>query len=124
MSNLYEVHVEQGDLVAAGDYKSRVDRYRSRNPYYLLYLSNEALELNRYDESISLLERAIKKKQDDHLLHFAMARTQYLSGETIAAEYSLDRARELAPQNMMVYYRRPLDELIAEEQAKQDVLNP
>ena len=124
MSNLYEIYVEQGDLVAAQEYKSKVDRYRSRNPYYLLHLSNEALELNRYDESISLLERAISKKKDDHLLHFAMAKTQYLSGETIAAEYSLDRARELAPQNMMVYYRRSLDVLIAEEQAKQDSLDP
>lgn len=124
MSNLYEIYLEEGDLVAAQEYKSKVDRYRRRNPYYLLHLSNEALELNRYDESISLLERAIRKKKDDHLLHFAMAKTQYLSGETIAAEYSLDRARELAPQNMMVYYRRPLDELIAEEQAKQEALNP
>jgi tetratricopeptide (TPR) repeat protein len=129
MSNLYEVYLEQGDLMAAQEYKSKVDRYRSRNPYYLLHLSNEALELNRYDESISLLERAISKKKNDHLLHFAMAKTQYLSGETIAAEYSLDRARKLAPQNMMVYYQRPLDELIAEEliaeeQAKQDSLIP
>jgi tetratricopeptide (TPR) repeat protein len=124
MSNLYEIYVEQGDLVAAQEYKSKVDRYRSRNPYYLLHLSNEALETNRYDESISLLERAIRKKEDDHLLHFAMAKTQYLSGATIAAEYSLDRARKLAPQNMVVHYRRPLNVLIAEDQAKQDSLTP
>jgi tetratricopeptide (TPR) repeat protein len=124
MNNLYEVYVEQGNLEAAGTLQARVDRYRRNNPYYLLLLSYEALEQNQFDQSIDLLQRAIKKKDNDHLLHYALAKTQYLSGEPTAAQTSLMRARELAPQDMLAYYRRPLGELIAEEKAKQDALDP
>ena len=115
LSNLYEVYLEQEKFEAAADLESRVERYRRNNPYYLLRLSDEALELEQYKESISLLRKAIKKKEDDHELHFALAKTQYLSGELAEAENSLLRARELAPESMMVYYDRPLDELVTEE---------
>ena len=124
MNNLYEIYVEQGDLLAADSLQTRVDRYRRANPYYLLHLSDEAVEQKQFEESLSLLRRAIRKRDDDHVLHYAMAKTQYLSGETQAAETSLVRARELAPENMLAYYARPLDELIAEEQAQRDLLTP
>ena len=116
MSNLYQVYIEQGNLQAAEKLENRVERYRRDNPYYLLHLSDEALALNQYEESTKLLQRAIKKKDDDHQLHFALAKTQYLSGEAMAAENSLSRARELAPRDMMAYYERPLGELVEEAQ--------
>ena len=117
-SNLYEVYMAQGDMDSAAQLEGKVERYRQNNPYYLLQLSEEALELNNYEESIDLLQRAIRKKSDDHMLHFALAKTQYISGEREAAEYSLLRARELAPESMLAYYDRPLDELIAEQQTE------
>lgn len=115
MSNLYEVYIEQKDLESAAELELRVERYRRKNPYYLLKLSDEALLEHQYEESISLLQKAIKQKKNDHKLHFALARTQYLSGEMADAESSLVRARELAPKDMMVYYGRPLDELITDQ---------
>ena len=115
LSNLYEVYTEQENFEAAAELEPRVERYRRNNPYYLLRLSNEALDLEQYDESISLLRSAIRKKKDDHKLHFALAKTQYLSGEVAAAEDSLLRARELAPEDMVVYYERPLGELVADQ---------
>ena len=115
LSNLYEVYIEQEDFESAANLESRVERYRSNNPYYLLKLSDEALELDQFEESISLLQRAIRKKNDDHKLHFALAKTQYLSGEMVDAESSLMRARELAPEDMVVYYDRPLGELVSEQ---------
>lgn len=118
LSNLYEVYISQEKFAAAAELEDKVERYRQKNPYYLLQLSEEALLESRYEESIKLLERAIKKKDNDHLLHFAMAKTQYLSGEPEAAQYSLLRARELAPENMLAYYDRPLDELVAEQEAE------
>jgi tetratricopeptide (TPR) repeat protein len=107
--------VEEGDVESAAGLAPRVEKYRRNNPYYLLKLSDEALELDQYEESISLLESAIRKKKNDHHLHFALAKTQYLSGETAAAENSLSRARELAPQDMLAIYSRPLNELVVEE---------
>ena len=115
LSNLYEVYIEQENFAAAAELEPRVERYRRNNPYYLLRLSNEALELEQYDESISLLRSAIRKKKDDHKLHFALAKTQYLSGELAAAEDSLLRARELAPEDMVAYYEKPLGELVADQ---------
>jgi len=114
MSNLYEVFIAQEDLEAAEQLHAQVQKHREKNPYYLLRMSDEALMNQQFDESISLLRRAIRKKGDDHELHFALARTQYLSGETRAAENSLERARELAPENMLAIYDRPLNELMAD----------
>jgi tetratricopeptide (TPR) repeat protein len=115
MSNLYEVYLAQEDFESADVLQAKVERYRNNNPYYLLMLSNAALEEARFDESISLLKRAIRKKNNDHLLYFALAKTQYLSGKIAAAEGSLTRARELAPEDMMAYYDQPLDQLITAE---------
>lgn len=117
-SNLYEVYLVQGDLESAAKLEDKVERYRRNNPYYLLQLSEEALLENNYDDSLRFLQRAIKKKDTDHTLHFAMARTQYLSGETEAAQSSLSRARELAPESMLAHYDRPLDVLAAEYEAE------
>lgn len=115
MSNLYEVYIAQENLVAASALQAKVEKYRWSNPYYLLKLSDEAIEQENFKESISLLRRAIRRKKNDHLLHFALAKTQYLSGETAAAEGSLVRAREFAPEHMIPYYDRPLVELVAED---------
>jgi Flp pilus assembly protein TadD len=115
LSNLYEIYLLQEDMEAVARLEPRVENYRMKNPYYLLKLSDEALEMNRYEESISLLKSAIKKKKDDHQLYFALAKSQYLSGNTSAAEDSLMRARRVAPGDMLAYYDRPLDELLAEK---------
>ena len=112
LSNLYEVYLEQQKFALATELQPKVERYRRNNPYYLLRLSDEALELEQYQESIKLLQKAITKKEDDHKLYFALAKTQYLSGEMTAAEKSLLRARELAPD---AYYERPLAELVADQ---------
>lgn len=114
ISNLYEVYIAQEDFEAAAEIESKVEKYRRNNPYYLLKLSAEALEQQNYDESISLLQSAIRKKDDDYKLHFALAKTQYLSGKLAAAESSLVRTRELAPKDMVAYYERPLNELVAD----------
>ena len=115
MNNLYEVYLVQENLEAAEELRVKVERYREKNPYYLMMLSEESLELGQYEESIKLLQRAINKKDNDHTLYFAMAKTQYLSGQTVAAQDSLVRARELAPQRMLAYYSRPLKELVIEQ---------
>jgi len=116
MSNLYEVYVAQEDYEAALNLQKKVERYRRDNPYYLLKLSDEALAQEQFEESINLLQRAIREKDNDHMLYFALAKTQYLSGELESAEDNLVRARQLAPKNMMTRYDRPLNELVVEQE--------
>jgi tetratricopeptide (TPR) repeat protein len=77
MSNLYEIYIAQEDLESAERIQARVEKYRRSNPYYLLRLSDEALAEARFEDSISLLQRAIRKKKGDHQLHFALAKTQW-----------------------------------------------
>ena len=122
MNNLYEIYLEQGNNQAAADIQARVDKHRRNNPYFLMYQSQEALDQGQYEESISLLQRAIGQKEDDHLLYFALALAQYQSGAEEAAEKSMKRARELAPPDRLAYYDRPMDELIAEEKAKREMI--
>ncbi len=112
MSNLYELYSLQEKFDEAQALQARVEKYRQENPYYLLQMSDEALEHQQYSEAMDLLTRAISKKEDEHRLHFAMAKTQYLSGQRDAAENSLNRARELAPEEELENYNRPLQELV------------
>jgi tetratricopeptide (TPR) repeat protein len=114
LSNLYEIYISQENLEAAAALEDRVERYRRRNPYYLMQLSEEALLLGDQEEALKLIQSAVRKKDNDHLLHFALAKTQYLVGQLKAAEESLLQAREWAPQSMAGHYDRPLDELVAE----------
>jgi tetratricopeptide (TPR) repeat protein len=114
MNNLYEIYLSEENQVEADALSSKVERYRKRNPYYLMQLSEESLDMGRFDESLNLIQRAIMIKNDDYKLYFSMAKTQYLSGETQPAQDSLLRARELAPQDLMVFYNRPLHELVME----------
>jgi tetratricopeptide (TPR) repeat protein len=118
MGNLYDLYMLEENLLAAGELEKRVERYRRENPYYLMFLSDEALAKQEFDESIELLNRAIEKKEDEHRLHFALARTQYLSGHPDAAESSLKRARELAPEDARKVYSRSLRELVEFSETK------
>jgi Flp pilus assembly protein TadD len=117
LSNLYDTYLARGDERSAGQVRSRVESYRRQNPYYLLKLSDEAIAATRYQDSMDLLKRAISKKSDEHLLHFALAKTQYLAGERAAAEDSYQRARQLAPDTALARYERSLPELIEESAA-------
>lgn len=114
LSNLYEIYITQENFEAAAMIEDSVERYRQRNPYYLLQLSEEALLQGDANEALKLIQRAVKKKDNDHQLYFALARVQYLAGQIQAAQESLSRARELAPADLGDYYQRPLHELVAE----------
>jgi Tfp pilus assembly protein PilF len=112
LNNLYELLLTQERTAEALVIERKVERYRRENPYYLLALSEEAALQDRFSESIDLLNRAIKKKEDEYRLHFALARSQYLSGLEAEAQLSLERARALAPREAQQEFMKPLDELV------------
>jgi len=112
VANLYEVDLVLGNEREAADLEKRVERYRRRNPYYLLSLGEQALDEARYADAIDLFEQAIERKPDEHRFHFELARAQFLLGNTQAAEASLERARELAPVDLVAFYAKPMAELV------------
>jgi tetratricopeptide (TPR) repeat protein len=100
LNNLYAIYEEDGDLDAAREMKRRVERNRQRNPYYLNYLAETAIEERRFEDAITLANRAIDIDDREYRFHFTLAQSQYLAGRTRVAQASLDRARELAPPNL------------------------
>ena len=111
MNNLHGIYAEQGRLEEAAALQSRVERYRRENPYYLLYLSEEAMMLGDLDGADRLLRRGIRLRDDIHQLHYVRARVKYLEGDRKAAKASLQRARELAPPEILAQYQHPLEDL-------------
>jgi tetratricopeptide (TPR) repeat protein len=97
LNNLHRIYVEEGDLVRAEKVRTKVERHRRKNPYYLYHLSAQAVEEQRYDDAIKLLSRAIKKKGSVYQFHYSLARSLFLAGDNKAARRSLDRAIQLAP---------------------------
>ncbi len=96
LNNLYTIYTVEGDLVRAERVRSRVERHRRKNPYYLHHLSSQALDERRYEEAIELLKRAIKLNKKEYRFHFTLARSLFLNGEKNAALQSLGQAKQLA----------------------------
>jgi Flp pilus assembly protein TadD len=98
-NNLYAIYIEQGNEAAARDIKSRVERHRRKNPYYLQQLSVEAVDEGRYDDAVKLIRKAIKIKEEEYRFHVTLASYLALSGEQDKALKSLERAKQLAPSS-------------------------
>ena len=101
-SNLFLIYERQGDLDAARKLQARVDRHRRKNPYYLYQLSSQAAEQGQYEESTAMLQKAIKINETEYRFHYELARLQALGGDLKAAQISLDRATELAPDGLPI----------------------
>jgi tetratricopeptide (TPR) repeat protein len=99
LTNLYTLYDEEGDAEAASKMQSRVERYRRRNPYYLDHLSGEAIGEQRYEDAIKLARKAIKIDDTEYRFHMTLALSLFLKGDENAASSSLDRAKELAPDD-------------------------
>jgi len=86
----------QGDLASADYYDSLVKRYRAKNPYYLLLSAREAFHKSDYATALSFLQRALRIKQDEALLHELKSRAHLALGERNSAIKALQKAIEVA----------------------------
>jgi Flp pilus assembly protein TadD len=100
-NNLYLIYEKEGNLEAAGKLQSRVERHRRKNPYYLYHLSSLAIEEGRYAESREMLQKAISLNDKEYRFHYELARSLFLEGNREAAQASLERAVQLAPDNTL-----------------------
>lgn len=101
LNNLHTVYTEEGDLQAAAAIARQVDRNRRDNPYYLHHLAEVANEEQRWSDAIDLLNRAIRLEGNEYRFYYTLAQAQYFAGNTELAYASLERARELAPTELM-----------------------
>jgi len=97
LNNLHQLYFDEGDVTRAEEMRSRVERYRSKNPWYMYQLSLEAVDEQRYADAAELLQEAIKINNREYRFHYALARVWLLVGDNQAAQASLERAQNLAP---------------------------
>jgi Flp pilus assembly protein TadD len=93
MSNMAKLYARTGDLTRASFYENEVKTFRNKNPYYHFSIGKIAYNDGRYEESIKDFKEAIRKKEDEHLFHFALALSYYKLGDIDNAEKSLKKAK-------------------------------
>jgi Flp pilus assembly protein TadD len=97
LNNLHVMYTEDGNLEAAGELSIRVEKNRRKNPYYIQYLAEVAIEEQRYSDAIELSRKAISLDVNEYRFYYTLAQSQYKAGNLNVAQVSLDHARELAP---------------------------
>jgi len=96
MNNMARLYTRIGDRDRASFYEKEVKTFRDKNPYYHFFIGRIAYNDGRYEASIKDFKDAIRKKEDEHLFHFALAMSYYKMGEVEKAEKSLDMAKSYA----------------------------
>lgn len=97
LNNLHVIYTEDGNLAAAEELGARVERNRRKNPYYMQYLAELAIEEMRYDDAIELAKKAIRMDAEEYRFYYVLAQAQYLDGKINLAQTSLDQALQRAP---------------------------
>jgi tetratricopeptide (TPR) repeat protein len=93
MNNMARLYARTGNITQASFYEKEVAAFRDKNPYYHFSIGKIAYDDGRYEESVKDFKEAIRKKEDEHLFHFALALSYYKMGEIDKAEKSLDKAK-------------------------------
>ena len=88
-----------GDLNQAAEYDAQLSRYRRRNPYYHFARAQLAFGEQRYNESLDILKKAIRLRDDDHRFYHLQGMTFRELGDLAAARNSWARALEESPLN-------------------------
>ena len=88
------------------------------------YFGSSVASLGDLDGAERLLRRGIRLRDDIHQLHYAMAQVRYLEGDHSGAEASLQRARDLAPRDVLAQYQHAIDKLPFHDRLTEERLLP
>lgn len=106
LNNLLVMYNEDGNVEEAARISARVERIQRKNPYYVQYLAELAIEEQRYSDAIALARKAIRMDPDEYRFYYTLAQSHYQAGHLELAQTNLDKARAMAPNE------RALDTLI------------
>lgn len=110
MSNLARLYRSQGRNAEAVAYEERVQFYRTRNPFYLFHLAEEAYAAGDYQQTRKLMLRAVSQYDRSHEFHRLLGLSYAKLGKAEDAEREFQRALELAEGGEEeARYRRKLD---------------
>lgn len=113
MSNLARLYAQAGEPELAEQYAEKVRLFRSRNPYYLYYLAEQAYAEAAYGEAEQLLNRAIDRNDQEHAFYRLLGFVHLGQGRVSRAREDFLRAVEVADDAEMAPYNRKLELLAA-----------
>jgi len=112
MGNMAKLYSRTGRKEDAAFYENEVMSFRDKNPYYHFSLGSKAFDEGFIDDSVKEFKEAIRKKDDEHLFHYALAISYMKLNDFKNAEKSLKKARSNAlDSDQRYYYDRVLDNL-------------
>lgn len=112
MSNLASLYEQRGLQSLAREYRERIRRHQLRNPYFHLFLAEQAYAEGRAEAALASIDQAIRLRKDEHRFHYVRAVILTHIGRHEASRASLERAREYASvAQLQEIYDRKLNEL-------------
>jgi Flp pilus assembly protein TadD len=108
MSNLSWFYEQHGFYSLAEVYRERIRSHQQRNPYYHLFLAEQAYADGRVDDALAAIDEAIRLHTDEHRFHYMRAVILARVGQLDASKASLEQARDHATmaQTRILYDRK------------------
>ena len=88
-----------GKTKDAEKYSKKLERYRRKNPYYMIELSKQEIENGNYSKALRWAKKAIKKHKNEHEFYFVAAKAYASLGDTDEAMANLELAEKYAHQS-------------------------
>ena len=99
LNNLAILYQMTGKTKDAEKYRKKLERYRRKNPYYMIQLSKQEIEKGNYSRALRWAKKAIKKHSEEHEFYFVAAKAYAYLGDTDEAMLNLELAEEYAHQS-------------------------
>ncbi|MBN1627014.1 MAG: tetratricopeptide repeat protein [Deltaproteobacteria bacterium] len=120
LNNMARLYLKTERKEEAAYYEKIVASFREKNPYYHFSLGRIAFDSGLKEEAIKEFREAIRRKDDEHLFHYALAVTYIELKDFKNAEKSLKKASSRAwDREQKDYYEHALENLqktVAEDQ--------
>lgn len=114
LTNLYVLLEETGRTEEAAKLAKKVERYSKKNPHYLSRLAETALHNEKYENAITLINKAIKR--DDSVARFFEIKAKALlySGNNRLALKALKKAKALSEDtDDFEFYEKKVNTLLS-----------
>ena len=100
LNNLAILYQITGKKKDAEKYSKKLEKYRRKNPYYMIELSKQEIEKGNYSKALRWAKKAIKKHSDEDEFYFIAAKAYAYLGDTDKAMLNLELAEEYAHQSL------------------------
>lgn len=94
MNNLVVLHTRQGELESAAFWEQQVAEHRQRNPYYYIYLGEEAEKAGDLEAALAHYQNAIKRKSGDAEFYFRLGKVYFSLKQPGRSIYYVEQAIE------------------------------